>query len=139
MPIEPYIPGVNWQAVGVIVTLIATVLGGVWAVGKVLIWQFNRSLKLQFDAVSQTLTKQNEDFVEMKSRQTEEFVDIKRRLDKQEENDLHLEREMMALRAELPRDYVRREDFTRVIASFEVKVDNLRLTIERLLFRQGSN
>jgi hypothetical protein len=139
MPIEPSFVELNWQAMGTISALVVAALGGIWAVGKVLIWQFNRSLKLQFDAVGQTLSKQNEDFVEMKRRQSEEFIDIKHRLDKQEDNDLNLEREMMALRAELPRDYVRREDFTRVIASFEVKVDNLRLSIERLLFRQGSN
>lgn len=128
MPIEPSPLGVNWQALSFYFSIFAAALGGVWAIGKVLIWQFNRSLKLQFDAISQTLRNQNK-----------EFVEIKHRLEKQEEADLHLEREMMALRAELPRDYVRREDFTRVIASFEVKVDNLRLTIERLLFSKGSN
>lgn len=53
---------------------------------------------------------------------------------KEQESTQRLERELMQLRAELPRDYVRREDFTRVIASFEIKVDNLRLTIERALF-----
>jgi hypothetical protein len=128
MPIEPSPMGVNWQALGLYLTVVTSGLGGIWAVGKVLIWQFNRSLKLQFDAIGKALTDQNE-----------EFLEINRRLDKQEENDLHLEREMMALRAELPRDYVRREDFTRVIASFEVKVDNLRLTIERLLFRNDGS
>jgi hypothetical protein len=128
MPIEPSVMEVNWQAIGLVLSILSAALGGIWAVGKLLMWQFNRSLQVQFDSVSAQLQLQ-----------TQEFGDIKRRLEKQEDNDLHLERQLSALREELPRDYVRREDFTRVIASFEVKVDNLRLTIERLLFSKGSN
>lgn len=128
MPIEPSVMEVNWQAIGLVLSILSAALGGIWAVGKLLMWQFNRSLQVQFDSVGAQLQLQ-----------TQEFGDIKRRLEKQEDNDLHLERQLSALREELPRDYVRREDFTRVIASFEVKVDNLRLTIERLLFSKGSN
>lgn len=64
----------------------------------------------------------------------EKFGEIRQQLAEQDANDRKQERQLAELRAELPREYVRREDFTRVIASFEVKVDNLRLSIERVIF-----
>jgi hypothetical protein len=126
MQIEPA-AAINWQALSFYAYVAIALLSAFWGLGKLLMWQFQRALKVQFDAIGETLKGQNA-----------EFEDIKRRLEKQEDSDKALERELMALRAELPRDYVRREDFTRVIASFEVKVDNLRLTIERLYFKSGS-
>lgn len=108
---------------GTLMTALIALVAAFWGMAKVLMWQFNKSLDTKFDAMGKRMDGQDK-----------EFEDIKRRLDKQEENDKQLERGVLELRAELPRDYVRREDFTRVIGSFEIKVDNLRLTIERLIF-----
>ena len=51
----------------------------------------------------------------------------------QDEGTRRIERELMDLKAELPRDYVRREDHNRVIGAVHLSIDNLRLTIERFM------
>lgn len=87
-----------------------------WALVKIIARQQENSLEHRFKAL------------------IESIQGVSANVAKEQESTQRLERELMQLRAELPRDYVRREDFTRVIASFEIKVDNLRLTIERALF-----
>jgi hypothetical protein len=44
-----------------------------------------------------------------------------------------LDRDLMSLKAELPRDYTRREDFIRTVASIDVKIDNVLLNQQRLI------
>jgi hypothetical protein len=44
-----------------------------------------------------------------------------------------LDRDLMILKAELPRDYTRREDFIRTVASIDVKIDNVLLNQQRLI------
>jgi chromosome segregation ATPase len=98
--------------------LLGAFVTALWALVKVIARQQENSLEERFKGLKESIGEV--------SKSVADEQDATRRL----------ERELLQLRAELPRDYVRREDFTRVIASFEVKVDNLRLTIERLLFKQ---
>jgi hypothetical protein len=51
---------------------------------------------------------------------------------------LQLERQLMQFKAELPRDYVRRDDFVRAIGTIEAKVDNFALRMERALMTRNS-
>lgn len=102
-----------------LITLMVTVISAFWALAKVIAAQAKNDIKQQFLAISESLANQGTE------------------LRQQGESSRRLERELLDLKTELARDYVRREDFTRVIASFEVKVDNLRLTIERFLFGEG--
>lgn len=44
-----------------------------------------------------------------------------------------LERELLDLKAELPRDYVRREDYTQAIATISTKLDAMALRFENIL------
>jgi hypothetical protein len=44
-----------------------------------------------------------------------------------------LDKDIMALKAELPRDYTRREDFIRTVGGIDVKIDNVLLNQQRLL------
>lgn len=46
---------------------------------------------------------------------------------------LQLERKFMQYQADLPREYVRRDDFLRSIGTIEVRVDNMALRMERAL------
>lgn len=46
---------------------------------------------------------------------------------------LRLERDLMLLKAELPRDYTRREDFVRTIGGIDVKIDNVLLNQQHLI------
>jgi hypothetical protein len=51
---------------------------------------------------------------------------------------LGLERRFMEFKADLPRDYVRRDDFIRAIGTIEAKVDNFALRMERALMTRSS-
>ena len=92
------------------------ILGAFWGVAKMMLTQQQKALDEKFSA------------------NDEKFKAINTRLSTQDESDRRIEHQLNELRVEMPRDYVRREDFTRVIASFELKVDALRLTIERAMF-----
>jgi len=95
-----------------VVTLLIAIIGAFWGLAKMLAAQSQSHIDQQFRAITDKLTNQD---------------DSARRI----------ERELMELKAELPRDYVRREDHNRVIASIQISIDNLRLTIERALLERG--
>lgn len=90
-----------------------TVIAGAWALMKVVASQFNASLDQRFAA-------------------QEKIRDLARiaqeaRLERLEQ----AEREFRQFNAEVHRDFVRREDHTRELASIKVMIDNLALNIER--------
>lgn len=91
-----------WQAI----LLMITICGAFWGMAKMMMAQSAKSLD-------------------------EKFGEIRKQLAEQDASDRRLSSQLNDMRVELPRDYVRREDFTRVVATFQVSVDNLRLTIER--------
>lgn len=97
-----------------VISLVITIIGGFWAMAKMMLNQGQKNLE-------------------------EKFVLINKRLDSQEESDKRLERQVGDMRAELPREYVRRDDFIRAIGSFDVRVDQLRLTIERALLERDKH
>lgn len=96
-----------------VIMLVLTIVGAFWGLAKMLVNQSQRHIDAQFKAITDKLAGQD---------------DSARRI----------ERELMELKAELPRDYVRREDHNRVVAAIQVSIDNLRLTIERALLERGS-
>jgi hypothetical protein len=68
----------------------------------------------------------------------EKFKVVSDHLKGQDESSRRLERDLMELKAELPRDYVRREDHTQVIATIMTKLDAFQLRMEEA-FRQLLN
>lgn len=99
-----------WQLGG----FVAAIVGAFWAMAKVAGRQLMANLDDRFKHLNDQLEAR--------------AVDSRR-----------LERELLDLKAELPREYVRREDFNRVQATIEVKIDNVRLLIERLLIQREKN
>lgn len=99
-----------WQAI----SLLITIVGAFWGIAKMMLNQGQKNLE-------------------------EKFFLINKRLDSQEESDKRLERQVGDMRAELPREYVRRDDFIRAISNFDVRVDQLRLTIERALLERDKH
>ncbi len=71
----------------------------------------------------------------------EKFAGMHALLKSQDETARRLERELLELKAELPRDYVRREDHVQAVAIFMTKVDALGLRMENmfneLVFKGG--
>jgi len=91
-----------------VVGMLMAIAGLWWGMAKMMLAQSQRHIDAQFEAIAKTLKQQDE-------------------------GARRIERELMELKAELPRDYVRREDHTRVIAGVQVSIDNLRLTVERAI------
>lgn len=67
----------------------------------------------------------------------EKFSSLVAELSRQAEGGRRIERELLEMKAEVAREYVRRPDHDRVVASLQVSIDNLRLTIERALLVRG--
>lgn len=92
-----------WQ----LITLMLTVIGGFWGMAKLLLAQAQAQINQKFKEISEHMGKQDE-------------------------SARRLERELMELKTELPRDYVRREDYTQAIAIIMTKIDALGLRIENI-------
>lgn len=104
----------SWQ----VISLLITIVGAFWGIGKMMLKQYSKGINRELERISERLDSQE------KSDRN------------QEEADRRIERQIGDMRAELPREYVRRDDFVRAISSFDVRVDQLRLTIERALYER---
>lgn len=51
------------------------------------------------------------------------------------ESQTRLERELLELKAELPREYVRREDYVQAVATIMTKIDSMAIRIENILLK----
>ncbi len=102
----------------VLVILIAFI-GALWALVKIIAHLQEKNLEQKMTALTAAMQS------------------VSTSVEKDRESTRALERQFMELRAELPRDYVRREDFIRSIGTIETKIDNLALRMERALDNRG--
>jgi hypothetical protein len=93
------------------------VIGGSWALCKVLLTQTARHMDERFELITKRF-----DTIEQANR--EEANHWQR-----------IEREMMEMKAQLPLHYVRREDFIRGQSIIENKIDSLALKLENAQLR----
>lgn len=89
-----------WQLIGMFAALFTFMLGAIVALGKVALKQFEDRQNSRFTAIEQAVSKRDDDFT-------------------------RLEREWMKFLAELPVQYVRREDYVRGQSVIEAKLDAL--------------
>lgn len=117
-----------WQLLGGIVALlsgfITVALGG----GKFLLAQFEKRLDARFTAQENA----------QKAAQTHmdtRFSSLESAMAKGNDEAIRIERELMQLKADLPNNYVRRDDFIRVQSVIETKIDGLAMKIENAILR----
>ena len=103
-----------------VITLIALVIMGLWALAKLLGVQAERRLDERFAVLNKTMT------------------DIAASQDRNGAAVLELERDFRRHQAELAIHYVRREDFIRNIGVIETRIDNFALRMERALEHLGT-
>jgi len=113
---------------GTLATIAIGLVCGFWALTKLLLRQFKQLLNTKFENVEVALNAQ-------KTQQAKEYEAINKRLDAQDEADRELQRQIMQSELTREREFTRRDDFNRVIATFQVNVDQLRLYIQRLVER----
>lgn len=93
-----------------VIGLCLTLIGAFWGLAKMLLSQTQKQI-------------------------SDQFVEISNHLDKQEAADRRLEREMLELKAALPREYVRREDYVQQVAMILTKLDAMQLRHENILLK----
>lgn len=96
------------QLLGALAGLMVFVLGVVYGFGKLLVRQFELRLEERFTTRDRSL------------------IDIQDKIGRVETHGQTLERDLMRLRAELPTEYVRREDWIRFSGTIDAKLDWLR-------------
>jgi tRNA nucleotidyltransferase/poly(A) polymerase len=103
-----------WQLLGVAFALGSATLAGFWAMAKIIAAQSKQQIDGQFEQVKT------------------QFKEVSGHLKTQDEHTRRLERELLEFRAELPRDYVRREDYVQAVASLHTKIDSVWLRMENM-------
>ena len=117
-----------WQAVSLLITIVGAFAGG----GKLLLFQIDKRLDLRFSTLEASGKEADRELRDiLKAHIEAENMTAKQLLD--------LERQMLNWKAELPLQYVRREDFIRNQTIIESKLDGLALKIENAQLRGGNN
>ena len=104
---------------GNVITVLALFIAAVWALLKVINAQHEKRLAERFDGLASSMR------------------DIAQSQDGNARATQELEREFHRHRADMARDYVRREDFVRHIGQIETRIDNFALRMERALEQIG--
>lgn len=106
---------------GNLIAIAVGFVGALWALLKVFAMQHEKALEARFKTLNESMGG------------------IKASQESERENTLRIERELMQFKAELPRDYVRREDFIRAVGTIETKIDNMALRVERAVLSKGGD
>lgn len=109
-----------------------SVLGGYWALTKIIAAQFQRSVNERFAAQDKALAAH---YQAMTARL--DSIESAGRADAA--NWQRVEREILQLKAELPLNYVRREDYVQAVATIMAKLDAMTLRMENILLRGARN
>jgi hypothetical protein len=102
-------------------TLVVAIVCGYWALGKMLVNQFTKALDVRFESLE----------VARKEGRKASDERFKRLEDKQE----RLDQDVRKILIELPREYVRREDYVRGQTVIEAKLDALATRLENAQLR----
>lgn len=90
-------------------------------------------------ALVKVISRQQESALEQRFKSLNESIQgVSDNVGEERKSTQRLERELMQLRAELPRDYVRRDDYIRALGTIEAKIDNMALRVERAVSLQPS-
>ncbi len=98
-----------------LITVVSFFFGMLWGLVKIIGSQQERRLSEKFETLNKSLIGVGED------------------LRREAEATRLLENSFLRFQADLPRDYVRRDDFVRSVATIETRIDNFALRMERAL------
>jgi hypothetical protein len=114
---------VEIQVLAGVVSALAAIVGGYWALAKVIVSQFERRLDERFAAQDEARKEGRKQYEE--------------RLRRLEDHGREQERSFLKLLADLPKDYVRREDHIRFETVINAKLDALYSEMRLLAERQS--
>lgn len=102
-----------------VITLIITVIGAFFTLFKLMLGQQLRHIDAAFSSQNARLEK-----IEVANRE-------------EANNWQRAERELLLLKADLPLNYVRRDDFVQAIGGISTRIDNFALRVERAIDKQN--
>ena len=111
-----------WQLVGLAIT-VAGLFGGL---ARLLLASVQRSIDHRFTSLDDAVHQQRKAI-------EQQIAQVASQQQVQQAATARLERELLELKAELPRDYVRREDYTQAIATIMTKLDAMAMRFENIL------
>lgn len=114
-----------WQLLTFLIGLLITFLGAAFGFGKLLLGQLEKRLDAQFSAQDEQ-RRVNQAHLDTKLESLEKTAREEQQEWKQ------IERDLMALKAQLPLDYVRREDHIISQSRIEAKIDGLSNKIDAI-------
>lgn len=118
--------------IGWAISLLSIFAAVVTALVKLLLWQFEKRLSERF-------ASQDEARKEASKHWEESFAKVLERQDKDALALQQLERAFLNFKADLPLEYVRREDWARGHSIIEAKLDGLALRYENILLKGARN
>lgn len=115
-----------WQ----LITLLLAFFGAIWTFGKVLMAQFDQRLDERFKAQEKAreLAQNHWDT---------QFATIERASREEAGQWRRIERDFLSFKADLPVNYVRREDYVRNQTVIEAKLDAVALSIQNIQLKGG--
>lgn len=120
------------QLIGWAITLLSAFAGLVTALVKVLLSQFEKRLAERFAA--------HDEARQAASRHWEQnFEKVLARQDKDAETVQQLEKTLLRFQADLPVNYLRREDYVRGQSLVEAKLDGVALLIQNITLKGGKH
>jgi hypothetical protein len=117
-----------------LIGLFALFIGAMWALGKVLIGQFDKRIEERFKAQEKSLSER---FASQEVARTEAQAHWENRFTQLETLARATDREMLLMRGDLPNQYTRREDTIRNQSVLEARMDALMNEVKMLRIEGG--
>lgn len=117
-----------WQLLGLAGTLLASMAGVALTLGKWLLGQFERRLDMRFIV-------QEEARLSTQSHWDSQFSSLEKAAANEAKEWQRIEREILLMKADLPVQYVRRDDYIRNQSIIEAKLDGVAVRIENALLK----
>ena len=113
-----------------LILLLLSFLGAVWAFAQVFFAQVDRRLDARFDSMERARAESSNTW-------TQRFDELRKSSAQEIEHWHRVERDLMALKVEMPREYIRREDHIRFETTIIAKLDVLNTRLDLQSEREG--
>lgn len=117
-----------WQLLGMAGAVLTAFISATFAAGKLLVAQFERRLNDRFIA-------QDESRAEGQKHWDTKFAALEQAAANECKEFQRIEREILIMKADMPVQYVRRDDYIRNQTIIEAKIDGLAVRIENALLK----
>lgn len=120
-----------WQLLSVAGAVVLALASATFTVGKLLIGQFERRLDDRFEVQESSSRATSQRHWDAR------FLGLEQAAVSEAKEWQRIEREILTMKADLPVQYIRRDDYIRNQTIIEAKIDGLAMRIENALLKRG--